>query len=143
MKPLLVGELNPYGADPRYALFPYPERSAGGRLCHKILATHRADYLRSFDRVNLCTGKWTVAAARERATELRCAPRPTILLGVKVCNAFGVAFHPFEVVDGYLVLPHPSGLCRLWNEPGAYDRARAAVTAFVANTEKPLTAGEG
>jgi hypothetical protein len=143
VKPLLVGELNPYGADPKHALFPYPERSAGGRLCHRILAMHRAEYLRSFDRVNLCVGKWSVPAARRRAFELRQLRQPTILLGVKVCNAFLVHFRPFEVSGGCLVLPHPSGLCRLWNEPGAYERARTAVAAFLANTEKPLTVGEG
>jgi hypothetical protein len=136
MKPLLVGELNPYGLDPRYALFPKPERSAGGRLCYKILGYRfAAEYLKDFDRVNLCTGKWTVAAARERATELKCAPRPTILLGVKACNAFGVAFHPFRVTNNYLVLPHPSGLNRLWNEPGAFERARQAIADFVGRTE--------
>lgn len=31
-----------------------------------------------------------------------------------------------------LVLPHPSGLCRAWNEPGAAERARAAVTRLEA-----------
>ena len=29
--------------------------------------------------------------------------------------------------DAACILPHPSGLCRLWNEPGSVDRARAAV----------------
>ncbi len=144
MKPLLVGELNPYGSDPKYALFPRPERSAGGRLCYKILGFESsAQYFCGFDRVNLCTGKWSVGAARERAVELKCTPRPTILLGVKVCNAFGVAFRPFEVVNAgyadYLVLPHPSGLNRIWNQPGAYEKARSAVTAYLATAEKSLT----
>ncbi len=151
MKPLLVGELNPYGADPRYALFPYPERSAGGRLCHKILQTHRADYLRRFDRVNLCTGSWSLKEARLRAYTLwqeRQQPGndgKLILLGTKVAAAFahhltGDFGRPFETVGAQvLVLPHPSGLCRLWNEPGAYERARDAVAAFIGTTEKPLT----
>lgn len=28
-----------------------------------------------------------------------------------------------------ILLPHPSGLCREWNEPGAYERARELVKA--------------
>ena len=31
-KILLVGEANPYGEDPKYALFPQPRRAAGNRL---------------------------------------------------------------------------------------------------------------
>lgn len=34
----LVGENNPYSRDAGDALLPYPERSAGWRLCTEILA---------------------------------------------------------------------------------------------------------
>lgn len=77
MKPLLVGEQNPYGADPKFALYPYPENSAGGRLCFKVFGLTRHEYLARFDRVNLCSGKWSMS--------------------------------------------------RAWNEPGAYERARAVL----------------
>lgn len=134
-KPLLVGMNNPYGADPRYALFPYPERSAGGRLCREVMQLSANRYLNSFQRVNLCTGAWSLKAARARATELMATRDPTqsfVLLGEKVCCAFDVPFEPYSVqwLDGteeggaVVVLPHPSGLNRMWNEPGAFDRAR-------------------
>lgn len=61
---------------------------------------------------------------------------PLVLLGTKVSKAFDVAFQPFttfriayvgcdnrQKAATAIVLPHPSGLCRLWNEPGALDRA--------------------
>ena len=36
MKPLLVGEANPYyRGDDRYALYPYPERASGHRLAYE------------------------------------------------------------------------------------------------------------
>jgi len=54
MRPVLVGEANPWGSDPFYALYPYPERYAGWRLCHLILGLYRRTYLGYFDRVNLC-----------------------------------------------------------------------------------------
>lgn len=71
MKPLLVGEQNPYQADPRlaqrFALYPDPPRCAGWNLCHKIMGLPEREYLARFDRVNLCAGKWGVREARETA----------------------------------------------------------------------------
>ena len=97
-------------------------------------------YLRRYVRVNLCDAKWSKRAAQTRAAEiltLLCQPgqqRPLVLLGAKVGAAFCGAHEPFsrrrtpgtpsfEVVQ----LPHPSGLCRTWAEPGAYERARAVL----------------
>jgi len=138
-RPLLVGELNPYGADPKYALYPLPEHSAGGRLCAAILGLSRLEYLRRFDRVNLCVGKWTMAEARKTAKSIRGdgslfpgGERTVVLLGRKVATAFDLGVHPpFSVVKGlastYVLLPHPSGLCREWNTPGAVDKARSTL----------------
>ncbi len=137
-RPLLVGESNPYGADPRYALYPYPETSAGGRLCFKVLGLTRREYLARFDRVNLCAGKWSLPEARKKALELSESHDVIVFLGAKVCKAFDCKFEPFWVstpftIDGVLsaqrrvMLPHPSGLSRAWNEPGAFERARAVL----------------
>ena len=127
-KPLLVGEQNPYGGDSYYALYPSPEGCSGDRLCRLVLGMHRSVYLEVFDRTNLCDGPWVASDARRRAVEIVSESRSKIvLLGSKVCRAFGVVYHPFERFSRYLVLPHPSGLCRLWNEPGAFQRARDCV----------------
>lgn len=131
MKPLLVGESNPYGSDPKYALYPWPEQSAGARLCHKILGLQRLEYLERFDRVNLCAHRWNTSEARVHAQKIiEQGRRYVVLFGVKVTGAFGLDFRPtFRVVDHcgtwLVVLPHPSGLSREWHEPGAFERARA------------------
>lgn len=139
MRPLLVGESNPYGSNPEFALYPLPERSAGGRLCRLVLGMRMAEYLRAYDRANLCDGRWSAPTARAEA--LGCPPhgRPDRALGARVAAAFALDFEPFTarqqriVGDGaawsatLVVLPHPSGLCRLWNEPGAFERARAVL----------------
>lgn len=133
-KPLLVGEANPYGGDPDFALYPAPDGCSGHRLCTLILKMRRADYLREFERVNLCPYKWYMREARERAADLRTWRGPLILLGAKVAWAFGFdPFVPFTISDGgkTLVLPHPSGLCRTWNEPNAFVRARELVAKVV------------
>lgn len=128
-KPLLVGESNPFGSDEKFALYPAPDGCSGHRLCCLILGMRRRDYLAAFDRINLCAGKWSTREATDSALKIWVADRRVILLGSKVAKAFGADFVPFEISVGgrVLVLPHPSGLCRLWNEPDAIRLARRAV----------------
>lgn len=127
----LVGEANPYGSDPYFALYPSPEGSSGHRLCCLILGMARSDYLERFDRVNLCIGQWNAREAAGKAFLL--VGRKCILLGSKVAKAFAVPFTPFTLFrrDTLLVLPHPSGLCRLWNVPGNIDLARRMAEEFI------------
>ena len=143
MKPLLVGESNPYGTDPRYALYPHPERSAGGRLCWIVLGLEPRDYLLRFDRQNLCAETWSLAEARRTArlaAEGRGPADPIVLLGARVCSAFRVPYAPFtadryalRILDGaektLVILPHPSGRCLTWNDPTSFERARAVLRA--------------
>lgn len=58
-----------------------------------------------------------------------------------VCSAFGVRYRPFETCGVRLVLPHPSGRCRLWNAPSNYGRVRAAVRLFLPEVAHLLDAG--
>lgn len=132
-RPLLVGEANPYGADPEFALYPLPEQASGARLA-RILGMQKTEYLRTFDRVNLCPRFWSAREARERALWIANEPRSVIvLLGSQVTRAFGEKYVPFttsrrdEGRTTRVILPHPSGRCRLWDEPDAIGRARAAV----------------
>lgn len=153
MLAVFVGEQNPYGADPYFALYPRPRGAAGDRLCRLVLGIREAQYLSEFKRVNLCDGPWRIAAARERAfTVVRDATVPVVLLGANVCNATGVPYKPFTAYrikvgdNGFhpcgafehragapmpgeawrmlAVLPHPSGRNLMWNQPGAFERAR-------------------
>ena len=131
MKPLLVGEANPYGSDPYYALYPDPQGCAGWNLCHRVMQLDPDEYLERFERVNLCPRKWSMKEARERASAYRVATNTEriVLLGAKVTKAFlDQKFNPFTiqrtVTLTYVQLPHPSGLSRAWHEPGAFERAR-------------------
>ena len=137
MMPVIVGELNPFGGDEYYALFPEPRGCTGDRLCRLILGMTQDDYLAAFARTNLCSGKWSIKEARIKAKHLWANPGRFILLGAKVCKAWEAPFVPFEVADGdtRLTLPHPSGLNRFWQTPGAIQRARDAVKAFL--SDKP------
>lgn len=136
-KPILVGEANPYGGDPQFALYPAPDGCSGHRLCTLILGMSRRSYLDSFERVNLCPQKWDarVAIASALRLEGRVGYPRFILLGAKVCRAFLVPFRPFtqrntSARTQILILPHPSGLSRSWNDPNAVGRARRAMSEF-------------
>jgi hypothetical protein len=135
-----VGEQNPHGADPAFALYPLPERATGGRLA-AILGMTASQYLRTFDRANLLDPgvRWRAMDARIAAHRLPHDRR--ILLGRRVAEAHGVqfdCFEPYEIALGrsdrpaiVLVLPHPSGLNRMWNDPDNLRRARETVTEFL------------
>lgn len=161
-KPLLVGEVNPYGADPEMALYPLPENAAGGRLA-RILGLSRTEYLRRFDRVNLCSGYWTIQEARCSARRIAVERwnRPpedrgaVIALGKKVQRAFteldgwqvpGVLPKLGRVLGNGIVwyfLPHPSGRNKIWNRPGMREKARELLKEFLPAPEREHdTSGE-
>lgn len=138
-KVLLVGETNPLSSSLEFALWPAPPNCSGWRLCYRVLNMSSEEYLDTFDRVNLCVGPWSIRTAREAARGLAAhRSGPIVLLGSKVCEAFGVAFQPLTVQMSLLgpdrevcILPHPSGRSRAWNDPSAADRARQLVTQMV------------
>lgn len=137
---VLVGEMNPYGADPRFALYDEPPNSAGGRLRRKILDMSRRDYL-ALPRYNLCVDKWSLKNARARAAEIRSvnSDRVIVMLGRKVATAFGYeemgAFGVATVrrvfdSNRFVALPRPSGRCLAWNDPDSIRRARALLLSL-------------
>lgn len=147
---LLVGELNPFGADPRYALYHLPRHSSGNRL-RCLLGLTDLEYHRLLDKANLCDGKWSARKALERLGALLDSRGPggvVVLLGARVRGVarrlarekygadLGLDFFTvLEVGEGELrrilvSLPHPSGLCRAWNEPGSVTRARRLLTVL-------------
>lgn len=135
---LFVGEDNPLSVDPQDALYPYPPRCAGERLCNHILELPVANYLACW-RTNLCTGRWNATAARDRANNLLVPLaewRTVILLGKKVAQAFGFGGEPFETrnymnpttgsehIWEVIYLPHPSGRNLVWNSATVRANAR-------------------
>lgn len=131
---VFVGELNPYSLDPRFALYDEPAGASGDRLRRLVLGLPRRVYLGpEVARVDLCSPRWSMVQARARAHGIwLAAPAPAVIvmLGRKVATAFArvremPVVAPFERQGRLVALPHPSGLCRVWHEPGAFERARA------------------
>jgi hypothetical protein len=142
VKPWLVGELNPYGDHPDMALYPLPRNASGGRLA-RIIGLSRSEYLRAFERMNLCAGRWSAKAAAKAAQDMfaKSFSAPVILLGAKVADAFRRAellpanAQPFSTQYAWgrtlLLLPHPSGRNLIWNEPERVKLARFLVLDLI------------
>jgi hypothetical protein len=136
VKPLIVGESNPYGGDEYFALYPEPPGCAGDRLCRFVMGLRRATYMQTFERVNLVQGKWSAPRSRERAAEIIGKGiegrlfNIHILLGRRVAQAFGFPDHwqPPRLRERgcvvFLMLPHPSGRNRAWHNPGMVEACR-------------------
>ena len=131
----LVGELNPYGADPSYALYPEPRGASGHRLREFVLGVSTSVYMsdRVFTRRNLCVAHWSRVVARaaaERLVDELIVGDVIVALGRRVTMSFTQQPRPFErlpiISRGATIvsLPHPSGMCREWNDPRAALRAR-------------------
>jgi hypothetical protein len=134
---MFVGECNPYGMLPGYALHYLPRTAAGNRL-RKILGLRDATYVNMLVKTNLCVGRFSVAAAKANAQHLLTDPFPKILvlLGERVKAAFGLHDCPFFTtsqifpaghVEGRILiyLPHPSGRCRSWSNENNVALARS------------------
>ncbi len=134
---LLVGESNPYGATPEFALYCYPPGCAGYRL-RRIVGLPQHQYL-ALRRTNLCIGDWSKEKAKTRAWELLSPEAPwnvIVLLGRKVTETFEkialsgdplVAFSTRTCCPGMTLvsLPHPSGRnAAVWSNPKLAGRAR-------------------
>lgn len=135
----IVGELNPYGQDPRYALYHEPRNASGDRL-RRILGLTVRSYV-PIQKYNLCSEAWSTEKARWRAKGLIDECDVLVLLGSKVRHAFErwtLEIEPFKVHTLLrpnhrvllIPLPHPSGMCREWNQPEAVLGARELVKQY-------------
>lgn len=150
---LLLGEDNPYGSDPSFALYCHPPRCAGYNL-RRIFGLPEPQYL-GLHRANLCDGAWSTSHAKARAQELLVplSPHPVIvMLGRKVTEAMRRAAMIDEEIVPFstkgccpgltlVSLPHPSGRnASLWNSK-ARDRAREIMRELV--PDLPWGSNEG
>ncbi len=154
VRPLLIGQAPGPNTNPDLPLFPVPSTSAGGRLA-ELTGLSRGEYVKRFERINLLPefpgktkkeDKFPAAQARFAAQIMRpfLAGRTVVLVGRGVANAFGldpnIKFHnwfvhpvkrrcPIAKDDWFarvVIIPHPSGRSRWYNEDGN----RALAEAF-------------
>lgn len=131
-RPVIVGMNNPLSASPRAALLPHPRGSSGWnlwRMARDVCGVSRAEFRRSFDFVNLCDDQvWCPLAARRKYEALESAwqGRRVVLLGAAVLGVLrqtrpssGLKWQSHASGYQWCWAPHPSGLCREYNDPMA------------------------
>lgn len=137
-KPLLVGEAPSRTSDPDR---PFSGRS-GDRL-RDLLGAPLEDVFRVRNLLDTWPGPgngkgsgWDADAARERALEVFDEIErgvPTVFVGRRVARAFG---HPYDYLDvvgvayPMVVVPHPSGVNRWWNDAANEARAKALLRSL-------------
>lgn len=140
-KPMIVAMNNPQGSHP---LWPDPPMCAGWRLWKMLefyTGASKEEYLRTFERRNLSSSrKWDPAEARRNAPIIRSqfSDRKVVICGVDTLRAlelFNVPkFYSWRKMDDfqYVLIPHPSGLNRIYNDP-AYVLMTSLVLAELYN----------
>lgn len=128
MRPVIVGLDNPHSDDPAKALGLDPVGGSGYRLWLMLKeAANRhsfdlsgQDYLDTFTRVNLFNREDKFDRL-EVLTNLK--NKRAILCGTRVPRLLGLRYRGFDLVPRgsdcfiYTIIPHPSGLCREYNDP--------------------------
>jgi len=126
--PVIVGMNNPLSEDPRAALMPYPRGSAGWRLWRMVsdvCGIGRAEWMRRTERVNLCDTKiWDPRLASAKAERLwpTLRGRRVVLCGrltqqiLRLSDSHRLEWRESDGVT-WCWIPHPSGLCREYNDP--------------------------
>jgi hypothetical protein len=147
---LLIGEQPGPTNNPAVPLWPYPPRSAGGRL-HAMSGIPMADYLAMLARVNIAlqpVARWNRTAARDRVvTLLDDLPdgARVVLVGARALDAYNDVFGQGVRLDWFgregwsikgltttrviavTAVPHPSGRNPMYNDPATVAAARRAV----------------
>lgn len=142
MKPLLVGE----APGPRTNGQPFGQDGASGRRLARLAGV--ADLAEVFECVNLLD-QWPGASGKASAFPLAEAMRAAarilgshppeqlvVCAGLRVWAAFdlpGTAPVSLLERDGrrYALIPHPSGVNRWWNQPGAEEQVATWLRATV------------
>lgn len=147
MKPVLVAMNNPQSPLPTHCLYPHPEGCAGHRLWRMLEEAgrlhpdrhyiSRKEYLERFERRNLLDSVvWDRSAAQAAAGALRerLRGRVAAILGQATRKALRLRrpggkrawflwdWDP-ELNLWYVLLPHPSGRCREYNDPAMCEAA--------------------
>jgi len=132
---VIVGE----GPSPRFYEAPTVHALYGGPASRLGLAadwcrtgdSHKKAYqelLRHAWLLNVCRGPWVKEEAVTRAASIRAQFRDGVfvLLGRRVASAFRHPYPTYRLVtDGVkaaVVVPHPSGLNRVWNDPKTWEK---------------------
>ncbi len=142
MKPVLLGMNNPHSTDPSRALGVTPNNASGHRLWSMLaisamcreppIVVQPHEYEAGFDRYNLLNEEVfdpTLFTKERKAQVLGLLnDRVVVMCGTNVPRVLGLTWIGFDLKAHictdfvYYVIPHPSGLCREYNDPDMRSR---------------------
>lgn len=137
MKALIVGEAPSRTGDPRLVL-----RGRAGRFLEQLAGLEEGQLPQAADLMNLLDlypgERFPFSKAKARADHIRRLSYDRIvLLGRNVIKCFGIDEKAslLSLVNkderSYLLMPHPSGRCRVWNDPQLWQWGKVMMGAFV------------
>jgi hypothetical protein len=140
VKAVIVGIFNPKSQDPKDAMEPFTKNGSGERLWKMLCEVHRItreEYRETFLGLNVVDRDpkevdWSdlgyLSRRRKRIYDV-VGSRSTAVLGITAWSALQVEDSPIRKVDwfgrknNWWLFPHPSGLCRVYNDPAMRRRA--------------------
>jgi len=138
----ILGERPGPNTDPSVALYPHTTTGAAARL-HRLLGLSQAEYLASTSRLNAVDDKSSTASsvARQRVEEflLSASQNPFIVLGKSAIKAMPAKYRKMEfgeIKDNVLLLPHTSGVNRVWNDPDFAAKMQQVARDFIHDTKR-------
>ena len=118
----ILGERPGNNTDPCRPLYPHTSTGAAARL-YRLLSLTKEEYLAVTIRLNAAddNSSTSSAGARSRVEDfLRdSAAEPFIVLGKSALKAMPSKYRKMEfgqIIDNVLLLPHTSGVNRVWND---------------------------
>lgn len=119
----ILGERPGPNTDPSVALYPHTTTGAAARLI-RLLDYNTEAYLANTSRLNAVDDRSSTAStvARLRVEEFlqRAGSEPFIVLGKSALKAMPSKYRKMQfgdIIDNVLLLPHTSGVNRVWNDP--------------------------
>lgn len=133
----ILGERPGPNTDPSIALYPHTTTGAAARLS-RLLGFNNEDYLANTARLNAVDDKSSTAStvARLRVEDFlrRAGSEPFIVLGKSALRAMPSKYRRMqfgEIVDNVLLLPHTSGVNRVWNDPAFSAKMQTTAREFI------------
>ena len=118
----ILGERPGPNTDPSRALYPHTNTGAASNLM-RLLSLSREEYLSTTIRLNAVDDQSSTASsvARQRVEEFLAAAdqNPFIVLGKSALKAMPAKYRKMgfgQIEDNVLLLPHTSGVNRVWND---------------------------
>jgi hypothetical protein len=120
----ILGERPGPNTNPSIALYPHTTTGAAARL-YRLLSLTKEEYLANTARLNAVDDPASstsspVARLRVEYFLFEAASEPFIVLGKSALKAMPPKYRKMQfgdIIDNVLLLPHTSGVNRVWNDP--------------------------